>query len=142
MIAGDYISENLIIDVSIDNRKEEYYLDIILTNISNSNIKITSHDAPWMSGYVNMIDFIVSAVSIDLGQPLEIVLPTLYLNYKEYQIKPNQSLKGHINLSEIIPDLNRISKISDIVIFWTYKPVFYDDSLIAKRSGGWLIVKK
>jgi hypothetical protein len=58
----------------------------------------------------------------------------------EISVEPNTPLSGDIDLERLFPDIRRVSKVSDVQLFWAYEG---PEALhISHWSGGWILIPK
>ncbi len=114
------------------------FLDITLKNDSSNVLRIPNGYLPW-DGYAMTIALVEAApTSTPLKQELIISDP---LPGKPWRLKKGTTLHGQINLTSRFPDLTRVLKRTDVVVFWSYQPETEDKQKV-DRVGGWLQIPR
>jgi hypothetical protein len=74
------------------------------------------------------------------GEPIEMELPVEDPVAEKVSIAPGESLKGDIDLTRVIHDVNHVRKQSDLHLFWAYESP--KELHISHWSGGWVFIPR
>ncbi len=72
------------------------------------------------------------------GQPIDLELPVQDPTGDKVSLSPGASLSGDIHLNWVIRDLDRVTKQSDVHLFWAYESP--KELNISHWSGGWILI--
>jgi hypothetical protein len=87
---------------------------------------------PWANRYSMVL------VAVPHGAPLEMVYPVDDPMFDTISVAPGAALTGDINLEHLIPDLGRVTKVSEVQLFWAYESP--KELNIPHWSGGWILI--
>jgi hypothetical protein len=87
---------------------------------------------PWGNRYSMVL------VAVVHGTPLEMVHPVDDPMFDTISVGPGTALTGNINLEHVIPDLGRVTKVSEVQLFWAYESP--KELNIPHWSGGWILI--
>lgn len=108
-------------------------LKVILRSGADHKATVPRHQLPWGSPYGMVI-----VASIAGGRCLDRSLLIDDPVFEEVTLAPNMTLSGEIDLEKVFPELARISKKSDVQLFWAYEAP--DVLHISHWSGGWILI--
>ncbi len=120
---------------------EDCIIDLELTNTSRATLELFTHSLPWR-GYYSVV--LVATGNFPAENPLSHPLitddpPAALTAFTT--IKLGESLKGEIRLASRIPDLVKLLKNRDMILFWAYQPTTVNHTR-GKWVGGWLLLPK
>jgi hypothetical protein len=115
--------------------KRDAHLSLHLTLRSGAatTVKISRNNLPWEAG-----NSLIVVTAIRNGQCLKRFVPVNDPFFDEVAVDPNTPLGGDVDLEALFPDLRRVSKVSDVQLFWAYEaPAALQ---ISHWSGGWILI--
>ena len=115
-------------------------LDISITNKGAKEIRIVKLWLPWNSRFSMNLLLIRADGSMDqLKDSWEGRIDDPARLFET--LKPNQTVKGQIDLQKRFPGFQDAISVNGIDVFWSYRPRDFDRTPL-KRTGGWLYIPK
>ena len=117
------------------NPEKPLCLRVTLRSGAGHAAAIFKSELPWGNRY-SMV-FVAARPN---GQPIDMELPVEDPVAEKVSLAPGASLTGDIDLKRIISDLNRVTKQSDLHLFWAYESP--EELHIPHWSGGWVFIPR
>ena len=117
------------------NPEKPLWLRVSLRSGAENTATFFRSELPW--GYRYSMVFVAVRPN---GQPIEMELPVEDPVAEKVSLAPGGSLTGDIDLTRIIRDLNRVTKQSDLHLFWAYESP--EELHISHWSGGWVLIPR
>jgi hypothetical protein len=140
--APDVFDQNLTVNLTVSLHKvwdDKCVIDLNLTNTGKSDLESWTHSLPWNGQYSMML------LPMDTHVPEGKPIPRLAIiddpTPDSTTLKPRESKQGEIQLATRFPDLVKVLKKRDVVLFWSYQPITTKQT-IGKRVSGSLLLPK
>ncbi len=111
-------------------------LNLRLTNKGSGVVFVPLGHLPWNRYAMTLIIIGTDPLSSMVKQQFSIADPP---PGEPHRLRPGEEIEGRIDLIERYPALMQRHKNEDMLIFWSYKNPFHDES---KRLGGWLLIPR
>jgi hypothetical protein len=115
------------------NPEKPLWLRVTLRSGADHTATIFRSELPW--GYRYSMVFVAVRPN---GQPIDMELPVEDPVAEKVSLAPGASLTGDVDLARIISDVNRVTKQSEVHLFWAYKSP--QELHVPRWSGGWVLI--
>jgi hypothetical protein len=136
MFASPLASENMPPGIRVElSPAKPLWIRVTLRSGAANTATFPRSELPWGNRY----SIVLVATTLQ-GAPLEKFYPIDDPMPDEISVPPGATLTGEINLENNIPDLARLTKASDVHLFWAYESP--KELNLPRWSGGWILIPK
>jgi hypothetical protein len=118
-----------------------HLLRVTITNASAVPLQMIDTFLPWGYSYSTQLVAIRPLSPFSGGQPLARTTAIDDAVGSRISIPPGKTLSGDISLDQQFSGLSAALTRDDMLLFWSYLPV-YSSGATGSRSGGWLLLPK
>ena|ERR1035437_8723146 len=113
-------------------------LNIAVKNIGSKDVLIPNGYLPWDRYAMSLVLVGTDPASTPLQQELVIADP---MPGDPWKLKKGDSLKGNIDLTDRFPQLPKVLKHTEVIVFWSYQ-LEAEEEMKFDRIAGWKVIPK
>jgi hypothetical protein len=113
-------------------------LQVALKNVGSKDLLIPEGYLPWDRYAMTLVVVGTDPASTPLDQRLEIADP---IPGKPWRIRKGETLAGKIDLTDRFPDLAKLSRQAEVIVFWSYQ-VETEGKTKSERRAGWSLIPR
>jgi hypothetical protein len=131
-VAGD-------LRITVAYMKPGHLLRVTITNVGTTPLQMNDAWVPWAHLYAMQLVAVRPADPFGPSQPLVRTTAIDDPVGRRVTIRPGEGLTGEIELDQQFPDLPAALARDDMLLFWSYVPL-YAPNTMGIRTGGWLLL--